>query len=272
MKIDDKQSWVKGYPNRRFQVKLVESEFSPHLREDHLFAIVRSGVLRVRYRECSYNFKAGEVLLIPAGEIHAFSNEPKSDAVVWFHLIDSVVVCNLFDSQQLPKLNLLLKRKNAKSDFLALLFKNANIPLEPSWYNSWLHQLIGFFDKEQSERTGINDADLQTLIAVKRYVQKNAQLQLCLNAISAKFKFNKWKLSRQFKPVFGVTLFEHIHASRITAAKKLLTYQNTIAEIALATGYNDQSHFNRFFKRYVGLSPTQWRRFYNDSQSKITAI
>jgi AraC-like DNA-binding protein len=41
-------------------------------------------------------------------------------------------------------------------------------------------------------------------------------------------------------------------------AKSMLTQQHTITDVALGLGYSDQSHFTRFFKRFVGISPKKW--------------
>lgn len=44
-------------------------------------------------------------------------------------------------------------------------------------------------------------------------------------------------------------------------AKRLLTYSDlSIAEIADYLGYSEPTHFGRFFRRYLGLSPHTWRQ------------
>jgi AraC-like DNA-binding protein len=45
---------------------------------------------------------------------------------------------------------------------------------------------------------------------------------------------------------------------RINRAKALLLKGKAIAEIALETGYIDQSHFTHRFKRFVGVTPRQF--------------
>jgi len=41
-------------------------------------------------------------------------------------------------------------------------------------------------------------------------------------------------------------------------AKELLSQNHSIISVSHGLGYSDQSHFTRFFKRFVGISPNKW--------------
>ena len=67
-------------------------------------------------------------------------------------------------------------------------------------------------------------------------------------------------LSRVFKKGTDKTLVEYINTERIEKAKALLlTTDQTVARIGEATGYTNLVTFTRNFKRYVGVSPTEYR-------------
>jgi two-component system response regulator YesN len=64
-----------------------------------------------------------------------------------------------------------------------------------------------------------------------------------------------------FKKVTGMTFVAHVTRVRITNALRLLRETNlTIAEVAAATGFPDQSYFDRRFKQAFGSSPRQFRK------------
>jgi AraC family transcriptional regulator len=68
-------------------------------------------------------------------------------------------------------------------------------------------------------------------------------------------------LSRVFRRCKGEGIGEYVHRLRIRAAcEQMLTPQRSLAEIGLATGFADQSHFTRAFCRITGMSPGAFRK------------
>ena len=67
--------------------------------------------------------------------------------------------------------------------------------------------------------------------------------------------------ARAFKTSTGVSPHRWYIAAKIQNAQKaLLETSDTLAEVALATGFADQSHFTRTFRTITGFSPGAWRR------------
>ena len=67
--------------------------------------------------------------------------------------------------------------------------------------------------------------------------------------------------SRAFKSSVGVPPHSYITRRRIELAREMMrTSDQALAQIAIACGWSDQSHFCRVFRRVVGLSPDEWRR------------
>lgn len=70
-------------------------------------------------------------------------------------------------------------------------------------------------------------------------------------------------LKRRFKQATGTTLIERLQDERIEYAKKLLEGGALpVDEISIEAGYADASFFRRLFKRRTGLSPSQYRRMF----------
>jgi AraC family transcriptional regulator len=67
-------------------------------------------------------------------------------------------------------------------------------------------------------------------------------------------------LSRAFRGRFGCGIGEYLQKLRINAAcRSLVGVERSLADIASATGFSDQSHFTRVFKSAVGCSPGRFR-------------
>jgi transcriptional regulator GlxA family with amidase domain len=70
-------------------------------------------------------------------------------------------------------------------------------------------------------------------------------------------------LKRRFKAATGKTLIEYLQNLRIEAAKQLLeSGQLPVDEISVQVSYEDPSFFRRLFKRRTGLTPSQYRRMF----------
>ena len=73
--------------------------------------------------------------------------------------------------------------------------------------------------------------------------------------------FSQSHLIRLFKQHTGKTLVEYLSELKMQRACELLTYTNSsILSIAMTLGYSDSSHLNRTFKKYYGVSPTQYKK------------
>jgi len=90
----------------------------------------------------------------------------------------------------------------------------------------------------------------------------DTNLSLSLKVISENLNVHPSYLSREFSKYFDDLSFgDYIRKLRIEKATTLLTgSQYSLAEIAYITGFSDQSHFNRIFKKNIGTTPSQYRR------------
>ncbi|HEX6890698.1 MAG TPA: chromate resistance protein ChrB domain-containing protein [Chryseolinea sp.] len=90
----------------------------------------------------------------------------------------------------------------------------------------------------------------------------DTNLSLSLKVISENLNVHPSYLSREFSKYFDDLSFgDYIRKLRIEKATTLLTgSQYSLAEIAYLTGFSDQSHFNRIFKKNIGITPSQYRR------------
>lgn len=92
--------------------------------------------------------------------------------------------------------------------------------------------------------------------------QIDTNLSLRLKEVSQSLNVHPAYLSREFSKYFGDLSFgDYIRKLRIEKAIQLLhNPANSLAEIAYLTGFSDQSHFTRIFKKQTGKSPAAFRK------------
>lgn len=84
---------------------------------------------------------------------------------------------------------------------------------------------------------------------------------LSMAEIAAAVGVHPVHLSRTFHQHYGVTMGEYVRRQRVELAQReLATTDRTLAEIAYAAGFSDQSHFSRVFKQLVGTTPGAYRK------------
>jgi YesN/AraC family two-component response regulator len=92
--------------------------------------------------------------------------------------------------------------------------------------------------------------------------QIDTNLSLSLKEVSQSLNVHPTYLSREFSKYFDDLSFgDYIRKLRIEKAIQLLDgSSHSLAEIAYLTGFSDQSHFNRIFKKYTGKNPSVFRK------------
>lgn len=109
----------------------------------------------------------------------------------------------------------------------------------------------------QKTHQNINEIDLLTLLL---YIEKNYQT-ITLEEMAQHFGFNPNYLSAYLKKRTGYTFIKLVHLQRINVAAEHLAFTNApIEKVALEVGYENPSYFYKIFRKYMGVSPTSYRK------------
>lgn len=73
-------------------------------------------------------------------------------------------------------------------------------------------------------------------------------------------------VNRLFRQAFGITLNQFILECKLENSCRMLLDGGTITDAAIAFGFYDHSHYNKYFLRHFGITPSQYRAKYYGSQ------
>jgi AraC-like DNA-binding protein len=93
------------------------------------------------------------------------------------------------------------------------------------------------------------------------YIEANLGSKLAIEEMAGLVALSKSHFARAFKQTLGSSPMAYVAVRRVERAKLMMTSTGQrLTDIALACGFADQSHLNRYFHRVVGVSPGLWRR------------
>lgn len=98
---------------------------------------------------------------------------------------------------------------------------------------------------------------------VIEYLHENFSNSIGLNELAKIAEVHPTHLARVFRQFERCTAGDYLRKTRIKKAQQKMLYSNnSLVEIALDTGFSDQSHFTRSFKSITGMTPTEYRQIF----------
>ena len=96
------------------------------------------------------------------------------------------------------------------------------------------------------------------------YIQSNLAEDISLESIANELGISRYYFCRLFKKSMGISPYQYLIQSRIERAKELLLQPHiSISDVALKVGFSSQSHFTKYFKKVVGITPKEFENFYS---------
>ena len=115
--------------------------------------------------------------------------------------------------------------------------------------------------REFSSSEGHYKADVAKTL---EYMEENYMYRLTLASISANVNLSSSYLCRIFKSEVGTSITNYLNNLRVRKAATLIK-ENTLSmkEISSMVGIDDQLYFSRLFKKYMGISPSEYGKKYH---------
>lgn len=238
--------------------------YGPHIRSYHVIHFVLSGKGALHINQHIFECQKGDVFIIPAGKIsfyQASSTDPWCYAWLNFLGINS----DMYIHQLMAATNDIYvlhgleteKYKQAIFDILAILNNNtSNYFLANSILlrvMSYLFEDVGFREENWGK---ISIAD-----EIKFYLDMKYSEKIKLQDVAQKFGIHPNYMTRIFHEKYGISPKQYLMDIKSKKACRLLTTTElSLSVIASSLGFDDQLAFSRFFKKEVGISPTEYRK------------
>ncbi len=274
--IEKKRHGTPGFPIEYYYIDKTHPRYVMRAHWHNEFELVR--VLEGRFfaylNNVKYELNKGDALFIEGGCL--MQGYPE----------DAVYECLVFDTAMLKRQRMAdsekysFEARSASFSYKNLISKNdssiisvicelfRSVREAGSFFEletvSLLYRL--FFEMHSSgfivqKSESCMDKGLHTVAVILEWIEKNLFEPISLNTLSDAVGLSEKYICRIFKRYTSKTVMEYINEQRIENACLMLP-KKSITEAAFASGFNDLSYFCKMFKRYKGMSPSQYKIAY----------
>ena len=127
-----------------------------------------------------------------------------------------------------------------------------------------LIQISIFTDYIIRKDEGFRDEKTEIAEKVSNFLFKNYHRSISIDDVSQAVNLSKSYMSHVFKEVTGHTIMTYLMQYRLSKARSQMTQEpnQLIKVISQENGFESEAHFSRFFKKNIGLSPSQYKKQY----------
>ncbi|WP_320036394.1 AraC family transcriptional regulator [Halarcobacter sp.] len=240
-------------------VKKTNDQFTKHFHDTYTIGITHDGEFKSLHEKKTFYLYKNSTKVINPGEVHGGDSNSwkytnfypsielvsqiyeqvffeKKSPIFTEHTIDDIVLCNLL-----------------RQFFINTYSNSDKMETETS-----LITALSYLIKNYTHKTKTYEPIFNNKPIIKNsieFIQDSLETNISLDDLALVTNLSKYHFLRTFKNTTGLTPHQYILIKRVEKGKELISKGINLNEIAYHTGFSDQSHFNRSFKRVYGYSP-----------------
>lgn len=243
--------------------RYVQHSFARHTHEGAAIGVIQEGVESFHYRGARHVAVADQIVLFNPGEVHTGE---AADGGGWrfrmFYLDAGLLRDAVSEAtgraQDVP----FFPQAVVEDAALSRRLKNLHLRLETS--SCLLERQTEFLavfaalaarHADSRPRAVPRAKEPAAVRRAREFLEEHSTENVSLEQLATIAELSPYHLVHIFRLHVGLPPHAYLEQVRINRAKQKIRSGSTILDTALATGFTDQSHFTRHFKRMVGVTP-----------------
>lgn len=228
--------------------------------DSFLIMYIAKGNCEITFQGQTYIAHTGDFVFLNCYLPHRYGNENAWEAY-WIHF-DGKLAYDYY-SEVSSRYGHILSPYNSKELFqitekLYESFRNSS-PIVESVFSDYLTRILNGFLISTSEN-GKSLSHSKAVTDCISFINEYFREAITLETIAKKANLSLYHFTRIFAKETGFTPHQYLINTRISAAKFMLKSSETsIKDIAFSTGFNSESNFCSTFKKWEGITPSQFR-------------
>src|SRR5450830_187560 len=255
------------------RARFVDFSYDVHTHDTACFALLTRGAIRIRMRGTEFIAQAGDLYAIDADQPHAgwpVDSDGWQQRTLYVDLNylrslvrDENVVRNISVAGPLIRdkglAELFYKMHNCSQCQTSDIAPDAASALYCE--EVYLKFAARLFDRHvrDAETPAIVGKESRAIRLAQEYLDQHLGRQVHLQDIAAAAGLPAFRLFRAFERATGMTPHAYQRQARVRVAKSLIRLNHSLADVSAATGFSDQAHLTRWFRRIMGITPGAYR-------------
>jgi AraC-like DNA-binding protein len=252
--------------------------FTRHTHDGFAIGIIERGAEGFFYRGANYVAPAGSIVAINPGEVH--TGQAAAESGWTYRMLYPEVGLLQRAVAQLPGAwgdSPYFPEPVITDPYLTGLIRQLHLTLEDpamtplereACFVDTLGQLIIRHAWPQRRPHPAAGYTPQAIRQAREYLDAHLAETILLDDLASLVNLSPFHFLRAFRAEMGLPPHAYQTQRRIAQAKALLVQGWPVAQVAAATGFTDQSHLTKRFKRIVGVAPGQFLQYRKNVQDK----
>ncbi|MEO0986279.1 MAG: AraC family transcriptional regulator [Cyanobacteria bacterium J06639_14] len=240
----------------------INHAFDRHIHNGFGLAVVDQGRLAYRTEAGDHLLEPGDVLVINPGQVH-WGGTVDGDRYSYRIVYPACeTVARAMPGQDDPRLpyfaNNQIRDRCLTQRLQHLMTALENDPITLAQETFLTQILAELVTRHADQSIDPLTPESQIVQCIRDYLEAFYRQNPSLTELANLVQMKPLRLLRTFRKAMGLPPHAYLLQVRIHHAKAQLAQGHAIAEVAIDTGFADQSHFTRHFKRFVGVTPGQY--------------
>lgn len=247
-------------------VEIITGRFRNHIvpRHSHdglMLSLLNDGVQKLHYRGATHVANAGTLLAIPPNEVHAA--EPGEDNG-WCY--DTMTIPSDLLEQQHPEGSRFFCETVILDDRLSNAFQKLFVSFKDGPVLQQEEALLDVIEcfltrhARLPKQVSYKQTEQRAVDTCQAYLAECLDRNVTLADLSNLARIDRYLLVRCFTDIVGMPPHAWHMQRRLQKSLELLSEGQAVADVAAATGFSDQAHLTRLFKRWTGITPGRYRK------------
>jgi AraC-like DNA-binding protein len=243
----------------RIEARFAGAAYAPHRHDTYALGVTLHGVQNFRYRGEPRTSLRGQVLVLHPDELHDGAAGTEAGLHYRMLYLEPARLRPLLGAAPLPFVpNPVIDDTGLRALLLEALAA-LDTPLDELFQDAPAGGLArGLARHAGVAPTAPGAVAWQRAARAREYLRAHADRPVRSVELERATGLDRFALARHFRVAYATSPYRYLLMRRLRTARHLLSQGTRPAEAASATGFADQSHLGRHFKRAFGMTPAQW--------------